>query len=425
MGRRTRRRPTWRQALILAVILYPGLAGADEAVTWQGGRLSGTLRNKDFLLTNTGKTIPLERIHDVRFAWRTAYVPRGRLWHQLRLSGNQRLSGELLALGPKDVQFRAADGNTITLARGHIQGITAADGYLVQWLEDFEGNNGRASWGKSSLSGQHAFTGKRSLLVNSSFHDVEALLSVPQKAMSAYRVAIHFFDPGLKTGAGARVHFVFQAAETSVPISLFLAGDYYRPDNDAGHRLQASTGWHILQLDWNRGETRAFIDDFFIGSRATPVGARLASLRFSFEGKGGMWFDDLCIAEKAPRMARMPGPSEVDEVWLASGDQVFGELLKADVRAIAMQARFGRRIYPWSNVRGIFFRSEAKSLAIVHGVNVTFRSGPGVSADHLTGEIVDLDERRLLIRHGVLGQVEIPRARLERIRFPEAAVTPR
>ena len=173
-----------------------------------------------------------------------------------------------------------------------------------------------------------------------------------------------------------------------------------------------------MQLDWKGHETRAFIDDLFIGFQTIPEDARLASLRFSFEGQGGMWFDAFHLAEKAPFLKRTPGPPELDEIWLASGDQVFGELLQADDRTIVLQAGFGKRIFQWSNVRGLFFRSDAKPRPKSRTV-VRFRSGPGVSADQLIGVITDLDERRLLLRHDLLGDVEIERTRLERIRFAE------
>jgi hypothetical protein len=103
-------------------------------------------------------------------------------------------------------------------------------------------------------------SGKRSLRLNPSSNEVSVQVAVPQKAAAAYRFTIHFFDPALKAGSGTRVHLLFQAAEASVPIVFFLGGVAYHRDNGTGHQLQASTGWHVLQVDWCRGEARAFID---------------------------------------------------------------------------------------------------------------------------------------------------------------------
>src|SRR6202040_3387271 len=101
-------------------------------------------------------------------------------------------------------------------------------------------------------------------------------------------------------------------------------------------------------------------------------------------GQGEMWFDSLQLAAKAAPARRTPGPPELDEVWLASGDQVFGTVLQADAHAVVLEGGFGKRTFPWSNVRGVFFRSEASPPALRQPVEVRFRSAPGFAADELT-----------------------------------------
>jgi hypothetical protein len=175
----------------------------------------------------------------------------------------------------------------------------------------------------------------------------------------------------------------------------------------------------MVQMDWHGDRARGFVDDFLVGSQRIPQDARLATLRFTMDGPGGVWLDAFALAERLAPLKRLPGPLEQDEIWLASGDQVFGDLLEADGRTIVVEARFGKRSYPWSAVRGAFFRGAAKTAPVGRAVEVRFRSGPGVSADQLTADMIDLNDRRLRLRHAVLGELEIERSRLERIRFPE------
>ena len=40
------------------------------------------------------------------------------------------------------------------------------------------------------------------------------------------------------------------------------------------------------------------------------------------------------LTESAPFKERSPGPPDLDEVWLASGDQMFGNVIEADERGI-------------------------------------------------------------------------------------------
>jgi hypothetical protein len=109
-----------------------------------------------------------------------------------------------------------------------------------------------------------------------------------------------------------------------------------------------------------------------------------------------------------------PGDPEQDEIWLRSGDQVFGTLLEADRQAIELRGRFGRRSFAWSEVRGLFLRRPVLPPQTTAGEHVRLgvRSGLGAEDDQLTGTVQTLDDRRLVLRHAVLGEVAIDRARL-------------
>jgi hypothetical protein len=100
----------------------------------------------------------------------------------------------------------------------------AADGNLVQLAEDFEDVSPKALWqGQPLLSADHAFSGRRSLLVNSASRDVSFSVSVPHKAKTGYRATIHFFDPRLQAGAVGKIHFVLQSQKTALPVVLALS----------------------------------------------------------------------------------------------------------------------------------------------------------------------------------------------------------
>jgi hypothetical protein len=108
------------------------------------------------------------------------------------------------------------------------------------------------------------------------------------------------------------------------------------------------------------------------------------------------------------------GDPEQDEIWLGSGDQVFGTILAADRRQIDLRGRFGQRSFAWSEVRGIYFRRPMLPPRTTEGdhVRIGVRSGLGTEDDLLEGTVQALDTRRLVLRHAVLGEVAIDRARL-------------
>src|SRR5437868_15103754 len=132
-----------RTALVL--MLFPCCVGAEEAVTHEGRRHVGTLRSNGFLVSATETLLSLGKLRLVAFPEFPAPLPRCRLLHQILLSDAQRLTGELLSLGPRDARFRLSTGEAVTMARRHLEGIVQTDGRLTVWAEYFDDKMSGAS----------------------------------------------------------------------------------------------------------------------------------------------------------------------------------------------------------------------------------------------------------------------------------------
>src|SRR5262249_770246 len=111
-----------------------------------------------------------------------------------------------------------------------------------------------------------------------------------------------------------------------------------------------------------------------------------------------------------------PEPAH-DELWLISGDQVFGEVIKADRRTIELKGRFGKRTVSWGDVRSIRLRDESRPPRTTDGehIRLGLRSAHGAEAGGLTGVVLGLDEKRLKLRHPALGDLVIDRPWLLRL----------
>jgi hypothetical protein len=127
-------------------------------------------------------------------------------------------------------------------------------------------------------------------------------------------------------------------------------------------------------------------------------------------------FDEFSLARTVEPRKRSNYPG-VDEVWLASGDQVFGNLDRVDRHQVELDTLFGRRSYSWAEVRGLFPRHLAHPPEGTQGEPVRLMLCPatGNEPDELEGVLTLLDSQRLLLRHSALGEVEIPRSRLLRL----------
>src|SRR5262249_16414634 len=130
-------------------------------------------------------------------------------------------------------------------------------------------------------------------------------------------------------------------------------------------------------------------------------------------------FDDYAVARAVDELPRpRPDPTQ-DELWLAEGDQVFGTLVRADGRGVVLRGPFGRRTYAWPELRGVYLKAAERPLQKGKGeeVRVWRDSGVGAELDHLDGNVRSLDGKRLTLRHAVLGDVQLDRDRLRRLRW--------
>ncbi len=280
-----------RFRLVVTFSLFcTSLARADDAITHQGRRFSGTLHTDAFLIEDSNKKLAFAEIQFVRFPERPAPLPHCRLLHQLLLSGEQKLVGELRSVTDSQVEFALATGKIEKLPRERIQGIIQADGDLVHLADDFD--KGSFQWlGKPVFDTRHVFSGKRSLLFGPVSGDLEVRL--PPSRISDWRATVHFYT---KSGT-ANFQFGLRAekGKASVPLRLdakeYVAGSDYR-------YLLGSPAWHIVQLDVGNGEAKMFVDDYLLGRSPVPREAQLTSIHVAPEGGGSLWLDGFSLVER-------------------------------------------------------------------------------------------------------------------------------
>ena len=398
--------PRKHTLLVLLILVGPGKA--EEAVKHDGTRLPGVLHKTFFQPANAGPRLSFAGLHSVRFTRPLLLPIRARLSHHLLLAGEQRLSGELVRVTEQAVEFRGVFGNVLSVPRAQCMGIVQAGDDLVQIDESFEGSSPAL---QSSLKPQRtdakALSGEKSLLIDAA-HPELALRIPPQRHGAAgHRVTLYFHDPAEKAGARCNLTFVFQVKDKTFPLSVPLKPGPIFPAN--------APGWHVLQVEWSEGVVRSYVDDHLLGSQDIDEQMVLTAIRFGYQGAGNILFDALSVAEKVAPLSRSAGPGKMDEVWLASGDQLFGKLVRADAQGLELQSPLGKQVVPWPKVRGIFFSAEAPGPP--PGIDVHFRAGPGLPPDRLTGELVELNEQRLLLRHARLGDVSLERSSVHSVYF--------
>jgi hypothetical protein len=89
-----------------------------------------------------------------------------------------------------------------------------------------------------------------------------------------------------------------------------------------------------------------------------------------------------------------------------------------DRRALQIEGRFGKRSLPWTEAAGCSFRrpdAPPQTNEEAH-VRLLVRSGLCPEADVLEGVVTALDERRLTLRHALLGELTFERGRVRELR---------
>jgi hypothetical protein len=126
-----------------------------------------------------------------------------------------------------------------------------------------------------------------------------------------------------------------------------------------------------------------------------------------------------CIEAAVPGKRRPPGDPKQDELWLSSGDQLFGQVTDAGPRGVTLKGRFGERRCGWAELRGWYARREAPKAAALTGgplVRLELASGARPAPDLLDGALLELGDKKVKLKHAELGEVAVAREQVLAVR---------
>jgi hypothetical protein len=428
--------------LLLLALLATSAARADEALLADGRRVEGRLEadssgRLQFLPAGSQERLELANLHAARLASTTPFSWRHGALHVVHLRDEQRLVGELLALDGKTVRLRTPLLGQVELPRSAVIAVTQPTGSITVLYEDFEGNlkgwTLKGVWGPSM---RKPCLGKQSLPLERV--EQEATLELP-RPLDAGRIDLHFHVPGEAAGARWTCAAQFGTGARARNVTVELAGEdgNYAVASDlpggTARAMPRSPGWHRLSIRFHPSYALVGIDDstLWMSDKPTALGP-LRSVRFGCAGlpgkdqRGELFIDDLVISRTIQVLPRPAGELKQDEVWLDSGDQLFGTIVRADRRTITLKHRGEERGLVWSQARGVFFPVSVETGQAPEGerVRLWLETGCGAEADQVEGVVQKLDDKQLILKHRILGELAIDRNRVSRLR-PVRTVTMR
>ena len=421
-------------ALCLATLLPAAGAAADEAVLPDGRHQPGLLALAGdrlvFQPAGGQAPLPLSEVPSVRFpAESVPPLLAGRI-HRALLRDAESLSGELLGLDEQRLRLRTAWADELAVPRPAVAAVTQFPGWDTVFADDFApGLTGWKTTGEPHLGEQRSPAGQRCLILDRPGQAAARPVGAP---LEAGAFAVDFEQAGAAGGATWAVEAELQGEGATRVLRVTVAGDSdaYGAEvpgvKGTGFRLARAPGWHRLRLGFAPDSLAVTVDDLALWhTEGRGPGGALRQARLvcspapTTDGvRGAVAFADVSLAREVAEPRRPPRDPGQDEVWLGSGDQLFGSVPQADGRAVQVRGRFGERELPWAQVRGFFLRREDVSPPTLDGerVRVWLRSGAGSEWDELEGVVRGLDDHWLTLRTAWLGECRIERARLRQLR---------
>jgi hypothetical protein len=419
-------------AVPLIAVAQPAPGRADAVTLRDGRRLPATLHLDDagrlHFTAVDRSAVPVDRVEYIRLAPAAVAPFRVAAVHQVHLTGAQRLTGELLGLDGTELRLRTPWRDRLTVPRGRLLGVANLRGTLIAFDDDFE--DGLKAWqlaGTPQLTTKEHTSGKHALLLDAPGQAAKYVLATPLEGGSA---AINYHIPESADGARWQLQAEFgtPAGPKVVRVTLADSAPSYAAEaptpRDGGVDLARHPGWHRLVVEFDATRLVVTIDDLVLWySKDVGVGGPLREVRLTCTAgkgtvRGTVAFDEFTVTRRVELLTRPAAQSPQDEVWLASGDQVFGRLTRLERRGLTLDGRRGQRGYTWAEARGAFLARVAAPPVSSEGAHVRLwlRPAAGSEPDELEGVLRALGERQLTLRHPALGDVDIERGRLLRLK---------
>lgn len=401
--------------LLAALLAAAPAARGDEALRSDGTRLTGRLT-----MTAAGRfrfgEESVAALDRVRFAVKPPAVPDVPLWHQVHLANGEMVLAEVRRLDEKALHVRTAWADDLVVPRTAVERVTHRPGWRPVRFDRFDG--GLAGW---TTAGGPRTDGER-LLFEKGGQTIEAAVA---PALAAGWVAVGFRS-AVTTSRRVRIDLGFVRDGKAVPVRVELVGPGDRfpvtaPDKpDATGAIRREVGARRLLVEFDRDRLVVVVGELVLWARDAGPG-ELTSVKLTSEGEGteAAAIDDVLVAAAAPTTGpRAWADLTADAVRSPDGDETFGTLSAAGPGGVTLELKGKKLALGWSEVGELAFRRGPVTESATRGehVRVLVRSADR-QHDVLDGAVKAFDDKALVLVHPVLGELTVPRDRVEEVRF--------
>jgi hypothetical protein len=424
----------------LAVLAATGTPAPGETLTRADGRrVAGRLvaegSGVGFRPQNGDQPVDLETGSEVTFQPSFRDRVPGPPPFRFEIGADQRISGRLGGVDRgAGLLLDGPGGAAVKVARGALRSVVQRPGEVQVFQDGFESLDD-PQWvevGEPALDREPRLLGERSLRIAAGGTALTHRLGEP---LVAGKLELAYYDTGASAAGNqwfADLFFRGPAGPESVRAVLGWSEESLAVESSGGlslavQRLARKAGWHRLTVRFGPERTEVSVDGDELAHGKGPAGPLLEVRLASYvSGKSPVpaglagHVDDLRLARFAEPAASVELDPTQDEARLTSGDQLFGDLVAADPRRVALSV-LGREVtLSWAEVSGLYLRRAPAQGRVVEGtlVRVAWRSsaeGGANEVDQVEGALAGLSDTALGLATPYAGTLTIPRDRLVRL----------
>lgn len=346
-----------------------------------------------------------------------------------------RLSGLVQSISESSVKVKLSwQDEEVKLPRPGVQSVIQRPGEARVLAEGFDRLD-PSRWsieGKAAIATDRFLSEKSSLRLAAGGASVKHRLAQP---LAAGRIDLAFFDDGsIIPGRQWFLELAFEGPGGPLVIEVDLGWSEESlavlcPRGPAlpVQRLARTRGWHRLMIRFGPAQTEISVDGKEL-AHGKSLDGLLAAIRLATASTKlpttptdlAGYVDDLQIIRFAEPAASFEVDITQDEARLVTGDQLFGEVRKADGERVFMAIEGKAINLSWNEVAGLFFRRLPAQGTTVDGLlaRVEWRAAAGedpVDLDFAEGALIAVSGQAITMVTPYSGVLRIPRPRVRKI----------
>jgi hypothetical protein len=209
-----------------------------------------------------------------------------------------------------------------------------------------------------------------------------------------------------------------------VLIELVGPGERYsvespgKPEHEG--RIKRENGARRVAVEFDRERLSIFVDELVLWTqKAGPGELRGIKVVASGDGNEAVTLDDIVVTIPQPRSeSRAWADLTADAVRSPEGDETFGKIAAVGPAGVTLTVKDRKTSHAWPELSEFAHRRTAISERLTTGEHVRLRIRAADAArDIVAGAVQKMNDTTLVLDHPLLGELTIPRNRLEEIRL--------